>query len=493
MTGMKARLRSAAGAGLLCVAALAALAGCGQKGESGNSTLSVGTPCFIEGVTSRAACHQISVPEDWSKPSGRQVKLNVAVLPSAGVNKDGSALFVLAGGPGQAATHYGDLINKELDRALATRPIILMDQRGTGGSNGLKCEFGGSTLAEVQAQSSGKELEQCRGKWGDVALQHYTTPDVVRDMDAVRQRLGFEKLDIWGASWGTRTALLYMRQYPQHVRSAVLDGVTGPNSPLFLNEAKYAQAALDTLFKDCQADKACASAFPGLRARAMARLQQEGAQPVQYIGPDGKLATMSLEQDMLRQIVRGALYSPEGAARLPFALDRLSAGDATPILAIANSATGFIRETMFHGATFSSLCAEELPRAPAAAVEQASASSFARASFYNGWSEGCAGWPVKPLPAGYDQPVRANVPVLLLSGALDPVTPPASAKLVQAHLPRAWHVIAPASGHNVTAMPCAGKVIAEFIDKADGGGLDTACLSRPKRPPFMVTAFGPRA
>jgi hypothetical protein len=169
---MKARLRSAAGAGLLCVAALA---GCGQKGENGNSTLSVGTPCFIEGVTSRAACHQISVPEDWSKPSGRQVKLNVAVLPSAGVNKDGSALFVLAGGPGQAATHYGDLINKELDRVLATRPIILMDQRGTGGSNGLRCAFGGASLAEVQAQSSGKELQECRSKWGEVALQHYTT------------------------------------------------------------------------------------------------------------------------------------------------------------------------------------------------------------------------------------------------------------------------------------------------------------------------------
>jgi hypothetical protein len=207
-----------------------------------------------------------------------------------------------------------------------------------------------------------------------------------------------------------------MRQYPQHVRSAVLDGVTGPQSPLFLSEAKYAQAALDTLFKDCSADKDCAAAFPNLRERALARLQQEGAQPVQYIGPDGKLATMTLDPDMLRQIVRGALYAPEGAARLPFALDRLIAGDATPILAIANSATGMNRETMFHGATFSSLCAEEMPRASAAAAAQASAGSFARDSFYRAWAEGCAGWPAKPLPAGYDKPVRANVPVLLLSG-----------------------------------------------------------------------------
>jgi pimeloyl-ACP methyl ester carboxylesterase len=90
-------------------------------------------------------------------------------------------------------------------------------------------------------------------------------------MERVRQRLGYERLDLWGASWGTRTALLYMREFPQRVRSAVLDGVTGPNAPLFAGEAKYAQAALDALLRDCAADRDCASAFPDLRTRALAR------------------------------------------------------------------------------------------------------------------------------------------------------------------------------------------------------------------------------
>lgn len=490
--GMSRGMKWAAGAALAVAVAAGAIA---LGGDEPRQTAEIpgGRPCFVEGVSVRASCYEVEVPEDWANPSGRKIRLSVAMLPAAGINEDDSALFVLAGGPGQAATHYGDIVAGELGRVGATRPIILMDQRGTGGSNGLRCAFGGTSLAEVQAEASGKELEECRKQWMNVGLQHYTTPDVIRDIEAVRRELGFEKLDLWGVSWGTRTALLYMRDYPQHVRTAVLDGVTGPNSPLFLNEARYAQEALDKLLADCASDKNCNSAFPNLRGRALARLAQQDAQPVQYIGADGRLASMPMDPDMLRQVVRSVLYSPEGAARLPYALDRLIAGDGTPLLAIANSTSSMNRETMFHGATFSSLCAEELPRVTPEAAKRAAASSFAGDSFYRAWTEGCAGWPRKPLPAGYAAPVKANIPVLLLSGALDPVTPPASANAVEAHLPRVWHVIAPAAGHNVTTTPCAGRLIAEFIRKADGTGLDASCLTRGKRPPFMVSPLGPKA
>ncbi len=486
------RLLATAARTFLCASAPLALSAC-EWNAGAEARLAAGKPCYVEGVSSRAACYTMPVPEDWAKPDGRKIALNVAVLPATGVNRDGSALFVLAGGPGQAATHLGDLMTRELDRVRATRPVILMDARGTGGSNGLRCNFGGTTLAEVQAQSSASALQECRRSWSKAALQHYSTPDVVRDMETVRSRLGFEKLDLWGGSWGTRTALLYMREYPQNVRSAVLDGVTGPNAPLFLGEAGYAQAALDRLLRDCAADKACAAAFPNLAAQTGALLQADAPRTVQYVDANGRPTTTTLEPDTLRQIVRGALYSPEGAARLPLALDRLASGDAAPILALANSAAGLIRETMFHGATFSSLCAEEMPRTSPEAAARASAGSFARDSFYKPWAEGCQGWPVKPLPAGYDRPVTANVPVLLLSGGLDPVTPPASAEEVRKHLPRAWHIVAPTAGHNVTAMPCAGRVIAAFVSEADGSRLDASCLTRPKRPPFIVSPLGPEA
>ncbi|HEY0044061.1 MAG TPA: alpha/beta hydrolase, partial [Allosphingosinicella sp.] len=441
----------------------------------------------------RAECHRIEVPEDWAKPGGRKVALHVAVLPAAAPSKDGSALFILAGGPGQAATHYGDLISREFERVRATRPIILMDQRGTGASNGLRCGFEGANPLEADPETSIRELQACRAKWGGTALQHYTTLDTVRDMDAVRERLGYAQLDLWGASWGTRTALLYMRAFPEKVRSAVIDGVTGPNQSLFLEEARYAQAAFDKLFDDCEKDASCNSAFPGLRQRAMQRLEQEAPVAMDYVGPDGKLVTATMPQDMLRQVVRGALYAPESAAMVPYALDRLTKGDGSPIMALAGGSMGLNRETMFHGALFSSLCAEELPRAPAAQAAKAGAGTFARDTFYKGIADGCRGWPVKPLPAGYAAPVRTNVPVLLLSGALDPVTPPASAQKVAQFLPRAWHIVVPASGHNVSAIPCAGRVLAAFYKAADGSKLDPTCLTRRKRPPFMVSPLGPKA
>jgi pimeloyl-ACP methyl ester carboxylesterase len=151
------------------------------------------------------------------------------------------------------------------------------------------------------------------------------------------------------------------------------------------------------------------------------------------------------------------------------------------------------RETMFHGVTFSSLCAEEMPRVTPAAANAAAAGTFAKDSYYRAWAEGCASWPTKPLPAGYAEPVRANVPVLLLSGALDPVTPPASAEAVKRHLPRAWHVVAPGAGHNVTPLPCAGRLIARFYEAADGSGLDATCLTKRGRPPFVTGPLGPGA
>jgi pimeloyl-ACP methyl ester carboxylesterase len=485
------RVRTAA-ALLAAVAGSALLAGCGNRGAEQGPALA-GVPCSVEGISARAECFKIEVPEDWSRPEGAKIALNVALLPVAGVNKDGSALFILAGGPGQAATQMGDLLAGELGRVRNTRPVILMDQRGTGGSRPLRCQFGGTTLAEVQAQSSPDAIRRCREGWGQVALQHYATPDVVRDMDAVRARLGFDKLDLWGASWGTRTALLYMRQFPQHVRSAVLDGVTGPNQPLFSEEARYAQAALDKTLDGCAKDRACDQAFPNLRGRVLARLSQDTAMPVTYAGADGRPATTPLDPDMLRQVVRGALYSPDSAAVLPYALNRLLAGDGTPLLAMAQSAQGLNRETMFHGVTFSSLCAEEMPRVSPAAAQAAAAGTFAKDSYYRAWAEGCATWPTKTLPAGYAEPVRANVPVLLLSGALDPVTPPASAEAVKRHLPRAWHIVVPGAGHNVSPLPCAGRLIARFYEAADGSGLDASCLTRRGRPPFAVGPLGPKA
>lgn len=454
---------------------------------------SVGRPCHVPGVTDLATCHRITVPEDRSAPAGRTIELHVAVLPARGSAKPpDSALFLLAGGPGQAANDMGPLVGTALAKVRDSRAIVLMDQRGTGRSNPLACSLPGddAITLDLNTESMAKALTACRAGW-NADLRRYSTLDVVEDIEAVRQALGYAKLDLWGGSWGTRTALLYMRAYPGSVRSAVLDGVSPPNDLLLTGEPAHSQAALDALFEACAADAACAGTYPDLGARFQEWLEElgEGSTVTMADGLNGKVETVTLSRDGAAQSVRAVLYSTITAAKLPYALDRLiGKGDATSIVPLAFGAGSVVRDTMFLGSTLSSLCREEVPRTEGVPL----AAGFTGESWLASWRTMCRDFPADPLPDGYAEPVTTDVPVLLLSGALDPVTPPASADKAAAHLPRAWHLVAPATGHIVTGgAPCAGDLIAEFVEAADGSRLDAACLGERGRPPFMTTPQGP--
>jgi pimeloyl-ACP methyl ester carboxylesterase len=461
---------------------------------TGGATGQEGRPCHLQGVSERTTCHIISVPEDRANPaSGRTVDLHVAILPARVPKPAPTPLFILAGGPGQAAGEFGGLINGLLDRVRETRDIVLMDQRGTGKSGPLRCRFGRQTLEQsMDPDALTKALEGCRRDWtADPAL--YSTLEVIDDVDAVRSRLGYPQLDLWGGSWGTRTALLYIRAYPDRVRSAVLDGVTPPNSRLLINEPGFSQMALDRVFADCAADGPCSTAFPELGVRFGRWLKErDPAAPLQLIRPDtGAAARLPLDNTTIVQTIRGSLYRAESQALLPIALERLLQGDATPLIGLA-AAGGSMSDSMFLGSTLGGLCREELQRSPASDMA-AAASGFTGDSWYRWWSDACRRVTVAPLPAGYDTMVTTDVPVLVLSGRLDPITPPESAEPALAGLKRHWHITVPASGHIVSSFPCANRLITEFIAKADGSDLDSSCLMKRGRPPFVISPTGPRA
>ncbi|HEX8678738.1 MAG TPA: alpha/beta fold hydrolase, partial [Chthoniobacterales bacterium] len=225
------------------------------------------SPCTVEGVEGGARCGTYEVFEDREAHSGRRIPLKIVVLPAIGAERQPDPLFIFAGGPGQAATENVRFIARTFAPVRRARDIVLVDQRGTGGSNGLGCDLYGTRVQDQLGDLLPIEaIRRCAEEWQTRAnLRFYTSEIAMADLDEVRDALGYERINIFGTSYGTRTAQVFMRQFPERVRSVIMKGVTPITAPLTVAMARDAQRSLDLLFEDCAADPSCAGAFPKLK------------------------------------------------------------------------------------------------------------------------------------------------------------------------------------------------------------------------------------
>ena len=437
-------------------------------------------PCRLDGLEHDAQCGVLQRPLDPARPQGRQIALHVVVIPALARQKLPDPIFFFAGGPGQSAVGLAGTIEHLTARLGARRDLVLIDQRGTGHSAPLHCDV--PTAEEALARALDRTraieaLEACRVAlqklpWGD--LRFYTTSIAMADADAVRAALGADRIDPIGISYGTRAALEYLRLYPAHVRRMVIDGVAPPDMVLPESDDVDAEAALAALFRDCAAEKACAQAHPSL-PRTWQALLASLPRPVDFASPvSGQARHVTMTRDALRSLVRPGLYSPTLGALLPYAIDQAAAGRYDPLMALA-AGDADIAE----GEHFSVVCAEDAPRmAPAAADGDQGARALYRAA--------CANWPRGAVPSAFYTIPRSEVPVLLLSGGLDPVTPPRHAERVAKALgPQARSVVVANNGHNVTAIACMRDAVFHFIDAAtdaEAQRVDMSCASRVPRP-----------
>ncbi len=444
--------------------------------------------CFNQGLPRQVKCFDFEVPENWDKPSGRKINLHGVVIPTQGAAAAPDPLLILAGGPGQAATDYGGLVPGTFGRINQKRDIILVDQRGTGESNPLECDFPLITAARVPDQVIVSDVEKCLETF-DADIRYYTSLDILKDLEYVRRTLGYEKLNLWGASFGTRLGLLYMKLYPGSIRSAILDGVTAPNSRLFVMAPKAAEDAWLKLVEDCQAAPQCQETFPDLDRSFRTLLKRLEDNPETTKVRDiwsGEWTEVVIDRDWLAEAVRTALYVPSRSSLLPLALKVAQNGDYQPLLALSQDGGFWAGQTMALGSTLAILCSEDVPRNPEAEVEAAARGTFHGDYYYRFWKLACGPVPTRDVLSGYETPVTANIPTLILSGGLDPVTPPFEGEIAYQSLPRAWHFIAKNFGHNVSPGGCGPRLIAVFVDKASAKGLDPTCLSASVRPPFLL-------
>lgn len=454
------------------------------------TALSEDRACHIDGVETPVRCIGIERPLDPAKPDGERITVRAVIVPSLTATPAADPLIVLAGGPGQGASAYGRLVGLAFDNTRRTRDIILFDQRGTGRSAPLTCDMSAIALTTDSAAITDATRACAAVLTTDPRL--FTLSIAIDDLDALRGALGLDRLNLWGGSYGTRTAQQYARRYPDRVRSLVLDGAVAPAARLFLTAPRDAEAALGALEADCRADAACNAAFPTLRADAETVLATLERAPAELELPhpvSGTPTRVILTRDMATEAIRGALYVPRRAALLPFAIARARTGDYAPLLAMQADMSAGLIDGMQVGATLSVLCADEVSITSPDAARTAG-SGFARDSYYRFWSNACAAWPHGAAEPAFSTPVTADVPVLVLSGGIDPVTPPARGAEAAAQFLRAWHLVAPKAGHGVSTIGCAPKLIAAFITAGSGDGLDAACLNDIKRPPFVLTATG---
>lgn len=460
-------------------------------------------PCRIDGMPNELQCGVIQRPLDPAHPQGVQIGIHFMVVPAMARNKQPDPVLLLAGGPGQGAIDLAPAVLPRLSRLNNRRDLVFIDQRGTGRSAPLQCAKDDEeklSLAEAaDPQGQIRRLAKCQQDltllpYGrDGGLRFFTTTIAMQDFEAVREALGAPQWNLVGASYGTRAGLEYLRQYPSRVRRAVLDGVAPPDMVLPDSFSVDNQAALDAVFAACEADAAsCAKSYPRLRAEWEQLLHGLPRQVTANNPRTGVPETFTLSREMLLRGVRTPLYAPMYAAALPAAIHEAAASqryEGLLGLAGALGAGGGKKGAgqLAGGMHFSVICAEDAPRLAADPKRGADFGNL-DAEMY---AQVCKTWPRGEVPAAFYTLPPAPVPVLLLSGGADPVTPPRHGARVAAALgPKALHVVVPQAGHGVSALACMRDVLFRFIDaKTEAEALqppDAACATKIPRPPAFI-------
>jgi pimeloyl-ACP methyl ester carboxylesterase len=475
--------------GLLLLITLAAACG----GGPGTGALDRLRPCTSADGPTDAYCGSFTVFEDRAAKSGRQIALWIVVLPAVRP-VTGDPVVFLAGGPGQGAAKLARQIRGAFRTVQRTRDIVLVDQRGTGKSNPLNCRSDANSLRELTepTESGIERLKRCLASYNaDVRL--YTTNIAMDDLDDVRAYLGYDRINLYGGSYGTRAALVYLRRHGERVRTMILDGVAPMDMRLPMFTARDAQRALDKLLADCEADAACQRAFPELAARIRTLLMRLEQSPptVRIVHPrTGTAEEIRVEARVVASILFSALYSPLTASIVPALVDQAERNEFQGIFALGLAGEG-TDENMSVGMQLSVLCSEDAARVTPTDVEQAAAGTLFGLHLLSSQLKACEMWPRGVVEASYYEPVVSDVPALVLSGDLDPVTPPTWGEAVVKSLKNGRHITAPGTGHGVIATACGQRLIQDFLDSAASASLDASCVRSIKRPPFFVTPAGP--
>lgn len=429
-----------------------------------------------------ARCGVLTVFEDREAGTGRTLDLDVVVFPARS-SPERAPLFFLLGGPGEAATDIARWVPESpLATLLEHRALVLVDQRGTGGSHRLHCPPPDTTQGHFGHVVDSDDLAACRESLaGRADLDLYTTSIAMDDLDELQARLGYEKVVVWGGSYGTRAAMEYLRRHGEHVEAAILDAPVGFDAAMPLHYAYDAQRALDRVVADCARDEACATAYSTLARDFATVLDSFREGPLRArVRPSKDAEPIAVDYSLgdFGYTIRGMLYSPRQTARLPKLLAEAAAsGDPSAFAQAYHDRSVALGDAVASGMYLSVLCAEDVAFIDDGAVHRWTAGTYLGTYLVDDYRDACARWTRGEIPPGFRSPVRSDVPTLVFSGGRDPVTSPRWGDRVVEHLANGRHIVFPEGGHGVTWTPCGIRLVEAFLDGVDPRDLDLACTS----------------
>ncbi len=490
--------------GILCLLLLGFLPACSEKSDPKSAATLILKPCpgFVETgkppLVYGAECGELMLKENPADANSNDISVAILRLPAISPVASADPLFLIQGGPGGSSIDMANQIHSYFSDVRKNRDLIFVDQRGTGKSNPLRCEQATpEDLKLPESEQTEKYLalmKSCAEKYQHNAA-FYTTVHAVQDLEVVRIALGYEKINLWGGSYGSRVALEYARRYPQQARSIVLDGVAPVSIALPKYFARDAMAALVAVNNECLAQTDCAAEFGDIVQKAETVLQrlndlQGEGEPleVRYEHPrNQQTESFHLTPRTFSSLLFMSLYSRDLTVLLPRAISFAEKEDYR-LLAALSALSGEQAQLMniTEGMRYSVICNEDWPLMSANDIEQSA--PFFGIQFVKEVQPICASWPKAELPEDYWQPIKSDVPALLLSGKHDPVTPERWAQAVAAHLPNATSLSAAGGNHSISSEGCVPQLIAQFIERASMQNVKADCVEKIKPLPLVLGA-----
>lgn len=425
--------------------------------------------CWGELPDRATQCGIVFLPERVG--SEQTVELAVMRVFSDKENPQNDPLVYLEGGPGGSIIQSLDEQTFEVFGPFAEdRDIIFIDQRGTGATK--------PQLTCTEPGDIEDALPECFANISEESdPEAYTTVANAADIDEARQALGYQEWNLLGISYGTRLALTLMREYPQGVRSVILDAVVPLEVDLIGNLAPNGQRSFEKTFAACAADDECAEKYPDPMAQLRKVAAELNETPKEF-------DDYSLTGDDFVSTVFNLLYSPVALGFVPKVIDNADNGDFD---LFADLGQAISVDTFAFGMHLSVQCAEELPFTSAEAIGEADAS--VHPELVGGLSgreyvDYCEYWPVMAAPPIENMPVQSDIPTLVFAGHFDPVTPPSYSQIVHDELDNSEYFLLTSQSHGSSISDCGVKLTNQFLANP-GDPVDSACLEDLPSPEFL--------